>query len=140
MSNINVKNIVLMEKVESEEAEKLYYEKRNKYQLIYTIPILCLFLFVILTIIQLNGENPNVALLTFFEIMIVLFILSIIITIGIYRNLIQPYKDLLKIAELNDKIRHEEKIRFKERKRLLSEEEKEYTPKEFKEAIDQTKK
>lgn len=148
MGKIEVKNITLMDKVETKEAEKIYYEQKQKYNLLLIIPILCFFLFFILTVIQSNKEvrdgyqmvNENPELFTFFQVMTIISIMITILCFFIYKEKMRPYKELLQVARLNDKIRHEEKIRFRERKRLEKENKTRYTTEELKETISETQK
>lgn len=148
MEEIKVKNITLMDQVETKEAQKIYNERKQKLNLLLIIPILSFFLFLILTIIQSNNVirdgyqsiNKNPDLFTFFQVMTIASAMITIFCIFIYREGIRPYKELLEVAKLNDRTRHEEKIRFRERKRLESENKTQYTKEELKETISETKK
>lgn len=133
MNNIKVKNITLMDEVETKEAEKLYNDNKFKYCAIYLIPLLFLIITTIFFIVQLNitltprtygSSSKQETSTNMLYILLTLMIISIILTIigfSIYNNLMQPYKKLLRIAILNDRIRHEEKVREQERRRLQKE-------------------
>ena len=151
MENIQVKNITLMDKVETLEAEGYYYKNKLKYSFFYIIPVLLFVLFLVLTIIESqktvsikvsNGiliEKQNMdKYITFMSLMYSSIILTVL-GFSIYRHKMKPYRDLLAIAKLNDKIRHEEKIRTNERKRLETEQKNVYTTKEISETIEQQK-
>lgn len=151
MKNIQVKNITLMEKVETTEAEGYYYKNKLKYSFFYIIPALLFFLFLVLTIIEsqktVNIKVSNSILIekqnmdryiTFMSLMCA-FIVFTILGFAIYRHKMKPYRELLTIAKLNDKIRHEEKIRNNERKRLETEQRNIYTTKEISDTIKQQK-
>lgn len=148
MEEIKVKNITLMDQVETKEAQRIYNYKKQKLNLLLIIPILCFFLSLIFTVIQSNNVirdgyqsiNKNPELFTFLQLMTITSAMITIICIFIYRECIRPYKELLEVAKLNDRTRHEEKIRFRERKRLESENKTQYTKEELKETISETKK
>lgn len=99
------KDITLFEPIESKNALTLYKLKSNKYYLItilvsllVDILIACINIFFILIPITLS--------------IIAMFIVS---------RILRPYKQIYYTALKNDKIRHEERIRFKERQRLSAE-------------------
>lgn len=151
MKNIEVKNITLMEKVETTEAEGYYYKNKIKNCFFYIIPLLLFILFLVLTIIESQKtiniktsqgiliEKQNMdKYITFMSLMFV-FLITTFLGFIIYRQKMKPYRELLAIAKLNDRIRHEEKIRNNERKRLESEHKNIYTTKEISETIKQQK-
>ena len=152
MEKIEVKNITLMEKVETEEAECYYYKNKSKYCFLYIIPALLFILFLVLTIIEsqktVNINTSNGILIekqnmdryiTFMSLMFSFFVITFI-GFAIYRYKMKPYKELLAIAKLNDRIRHEEKIRNNERKRLKTEQKSIYTIKDISDTLKQQKK
>ena len=50
MSKLNIKNITLMDDVETKEAEKLLFNHRCKYCAIYIVPLVIFFAVLIYTI------------------------------------------------------------------------------------------
>jgi len=147
MKEIEVRNITLMEKVETQEAEGYYYKNKFKYCFFYIIPAMLFFLFLVLTIIEAqkvvnitttNGiliEKQNMdRYITFMSLMFT-SILVTLLGIAIYRHKMKPYRELLTIAKLNDRIRHEEKIRNNERKRLEVEKKRTYTKKDISDTL-----
>ncbi|MBQ8749679.1 MAG: hypothetical protein IJZ29_04365 [Clostridia bacterium] len=96
--------ITLFEKVESAQAFKLFREKSNKYYGICNIAfVVAILIFALI--------NPFMLLIPVFIYAMALLVIS---------NIVAPYRELYETALKNDKIRHEERIRFKERKRLSS--------------------
>lgn len=151
MKNIQVKNITLMDKVETLEAEGYYYKNKSKYCFFYIIPALLFILFLVLTIIEAqkvvniktsNGiliEKQNMDKYIAFMSIMFAFVVMTVLGFVIYRHKMKPFRELLAIAKLNDRIRHEEKIRNNERKRLETELNKIYTVKDISETIKQQK-
>lgn len=152
MKNIQVRNITLMEKVETLEAEGYYYKNKLKYCFFYIIPAILFLLFLILTIVESQKivninttkgiliEKQNMdRYITFMSLMFT-FLAFTFLGFAIYRHKMKPYRDLLAIAKLNDRIRHEEKIRNNERKRLETEQKNTYTTKDISDTIKQQKK
>ena len=140
-----------MEKVETVEAEGHYYKNKLKYCFFYIIPIIFFLLFLILTIVEsqkvVNIKTSNGILIekqnmdryiTFMSLMFIFFV-AIFLGFIIYRRKMKPYRELLAIAKLNDRIRHEEKIRNNERKRLETEQKNMYTAKEISDTMKQQK-
>lgn len=120
MSTFKANNITLIEEVETKEAEKIFESYKKKYKYFVIVPLLCLFISCIVmgTSSQNIGDtSPNTILIVLPAVSVILTVVGIITYIAKMR----PYTKLLKLAELNDKVRHEERIRFKERKRLESE-------------------
>ena len=122
MSSFKTKNITLMEEVETNEAEEIIELYRKKYKYFVLVPLLCFFISFVIMIA--NGQDignissdTNTVLVVLPGVSFVLTVLGLIIYVAKMR----PYLKLLKLAELNDRVRHEERIRFKERKRLESE-------------------
>lgn len=136
---IKVKNITLMDEIETKEAEELYEIHHRKYSSFIAIPVLLLILFTALTISFGIKTTIDKTSLIIFCVLSGISMLAVIAGISNYINKIKPYKKLLQIAKLNDRIRHEEKIRFKERKRLELNPEENYSSKDVDKTIEQTK-
>lgn len=125
MAQLKIKNITLVDEVETKEAIKIINEYRAKYCWFYIIPI-CLMIvsFVIACLAgQYEESKFNVILfnLVIPEANFNIFLVTILITVigcWVYSYLMKPYRKLLRIAISNDRIRHEEKIRHQERLRL----------------------
>lgn len=149
MKTLKTNQITLLENVETAEAEQIYKNKKLKYSLLFIIPFILFICFLACTIYEIQQtqlietspkyfvktfQNTN-ALIAFCCLTGISFWITII-NIIIYQKKLKPYKDLLEIAKTNDKIRHEEKIREKERQRIKNEKETNYTIKD----IENTKK
>ena len=112
IEDIKNQNIILFEKVESQEAEELLKSK----QVIFNIST---FLAAIITYIALyfslynNYDYAAVIAAPICSAIIVAFL-----GIAIKHSCLKKYYDLLKITRKNDKIRHEEKVKQAERIRL----------------------
>lgn len=130
MRTLKIKNITLADNVETKEAKQIYKIQKLKYSLLIIIPLILFLCFISCLIYESQQYNeyanllPGIdtyqhpdLILTFFILSIVTFLI-IIINIVIYFQKLKPYKDLIEIAETNDRIRHEEKIREMERQRL----------------------
>jgi len=106
-----LKNICLIDEVETTEARTILNRHLVKYYVFFMFETAMFIPSILFTIF--NSVN-----------LIALPIISgiaLIVTISIYKDEISKYKKILKIAISNDKIRHDEKIRFYERKRLEQE-------------------
>ena len=134
MKTLKIKNITLSDDVETKEAKQIYKVQKLKYSLLIIIPVilfLC-FIFCLLYESQQYNEYANLfpglinkyqnpdLIVTFLCLSIITFLI-LIINIVIFFQKLKPYKELIEIAEKNDKIRHEEKIREMERQRLRNE-------------------
>lgn len=102
--------ITLIDELETKSAQKLLNMKLEQFRKIYFIPLIILIVSSVITI----ATNYNDIMLYILFLSILAFVVSLIS----YFIIIRPYVKLLKLAKFNDKIRHEEKIRFKERKRM----------------------
>ena len=139
---IRIKNITLMEEVETEEAEEILEEAKEHYKLLKSIPLYIFLGFLAMSIISIffivpipiNSSNMVVtshekevvtpqlvpAFVICLWILTIFSLIALIICSNIYANKLKPFYRLLEIAKMNDKIRHEERIREKERQRLRS--------------------
>lgn len=116
MKNIETKNITIPETPETDEANEILNEQKAK---IWTQIIYIVLLNLIGLIICLSIKKQDISpLITWCSIFILCIIICLFYNIGKLR----PYKELLKLAKANDKLRHEERIRYRERKRLEEEE------------------
>lgn len=146
---LDVKNITLMDETETKEAEELYKKCNKIFCWMFIAPLIIFIIVGIGTICQFNDNtfvsgghgstgytiNNNPSLLNGLYICCIIFALLTIIGFFVYRKLMRPYKKLLKLAEKNDLIRHEEKIRYKERARLQKEHDKKYVTKDIENTI-----
>ena len=111
MEKLKLKHITLMDEVETNEARKIFQEHQRKYSPLVVVPLIVSIVTLILGFILHISVLFNVALIAF----VLTFIGAMI-----YSAKMQPFWKLLKIAKLNDKIRHTERIREKERQRLAN--------------------
>lgn len=129
MKTIDTKSITPMEKVETIEAENLYNKNKHKYCAFYIIPFFISF--ELLTLLAANAFNQSI------NIILILFsTLATIIGYLLYKKCMKPYKELLDIAKHNDLIRHDQKIRFREQKRLMEENKNKYTTQQIHETAE----
>ncbi len=129
IEDIKNQNIILFEKVESQEAEELLKSK----QVIFNIST---FLAAIITFIVLYSSLYNQS---DYSMLIAAPICSAIIVaflgIAIKHSCLKKYYDLLQLTRHNDKIRHEEKVKKAEQIRLQNLEKKQVTPKNVKKSV-----
>lgn len=137
MRKVEIKDITLKEEPETKEAKKLYKEHKTKYCFIVIIPlVLFIIFFLIVMSYQLNGIPEEKIYLI---ICLGISFLILIISLFIYFAKMRPFRKLLKIAKENDNIRHIERIKYRERKRLELEDKNEYTLKELKQTTKKTR-
>lgn len=103
------KNLTIMETPETDELEKVIYNKKTPFISILTALILVDIFFIVFSAVQ-----PSQTILIIFALISCL-ITAIVYTI--YRYTLKPYFKLLKLAKLNDRVRHEERLRIRERER-----------------------
>ena len=131
IEDIKNQNIILFEKVESQEAEELLKSK----QIIFNI---CTFLAAIITFIVLYSSLYNKS---DYSMLIGAPICSAIMValLGVFIKhcCLKKYYDLLQLTRHNDKIRHEEKVKKAEQIRLQNLEKKQVTPKNVKKSVEE---
>ena len=107
-------SITLIETRETDEAlENLKYQKKlfgGYCSILWIFAVVPLAIFVYYYLSTKDATNLYIS--------IGIFVLCSIITDVMYEKMVKPYIELLKLAEKNDKIRHEERVRFEEKKRL----------------------
>ena len=124
MDKINAKDITLMDEVETEEAVRLKKEAKVKYIWLFIAPLIVYIAFWFPTCCFFpNRYTIGYVCLVIEIISLIAFLVGLIV----YIKKIRPYKKLLKIAKNNDRIRYEERVRMKERRRLEQEGDREYT-------------
>lgn len=105
---------------ETDEALVLLQGAKRKLKLIYILPMLALTIPAIIVSILSSSRaaviGGSVYVLT--ELCLFTSIISTTVYLIIRGNFLRPYYRLLKVAMRNDDVRHEERIRFRERKRL----------------------
>lgn len=116
MKQITVKNITLMQTPESDEARELLEEAKQRFKLyiLWCIPALIIGVVLLGCGIGLN----NVVQIGIGSTFLVIFAISLIFFLSRRAAYLRPYIELLRIAISNDKLRHEERIRWRERARL----------------------
>lgn len=104
---------------ETDEAIVLLSDAKKKFKLVYLIPMLALLIpFPIVAIISSSGATVSGSVCVLADLCLFASIISTIAYLIVRGNFLRPYYRLLKIAMRNDDVRHEERIRFRERKRL----------------------
>lgn len=140
--DFKIKNITLMEEVETEEARELLSKARWRYCALWLVPLILIIINFFGLVISLSkttvvnshsktaimsttnssggvvGVEPNLPFTIFFAVFTIISIIAFVVCLCIYINKIAIFKKLLKIAKINDRIRHEERIREKERQRI----------------------
>ena len=113
-----IKNITLMDTPETDEAtellnKKISQQKQTKLILFLLTSVTIVSIFISITVI-FKTRIPFIlsSIFTFIMIIVDFKILSS------FSLQLLPYRQLLKIAKRNDEIRHEERIRESERKRI----------------------
>lgn len=116
MKQITVKNITLMQTPESDEARELLEEAKQKFKLyiLWCIPALIVGVILLACGIALHSTVQIGIGSTF----LVVFAISFVFFLSRRAAYLRPYVELLKIAISNDKLRHDERIRWRERARL----------------------
>ena len=113
INKIKTKVITKKQTPETDEALVLLERTKKRVKKIFIIPF---FVFLIFSPVFYPIEEYGWAVA--FAIMAFLCLIAYFIYRG---RILSPYYSLLKIAMKNDEIRHEERIRFRERKRLETE-------------------
>ena len=104
---------------ETDEALVILHNAKKKFKLVYMIPMILLLIpFIVVRIVSATGAVVGGTTNFISAICLGLFIISVIIYLTIRGKFLRPYYRLLKVAMRNDDVRHEERIRFRERKRL----------------------
>lgn len=123
MEKIDIKNITLMENIESRELEQIILEKERRNSIIYLF-IIFLFWITIPTIIaSLILKNEQISTISFNQVSWIVIYMGIVICASIIvfnrlKRKIAPYRQLYELAKENDKTRHKAKIFYNEIKRL----------------------
>lgn len=121
---IETHNITIFDEPETKEALSLLYQAKRKYVwTILAIALSILAFIIFLTILVSYNPQPFIKEDNFPYYTIPFMIISGVSTLAFFiarRELLRPYKKLYVIARRNDRIRNDEQLRYKERKRLES--------------------
>lgn len=120
IEDIETVNITKMETPETDEALTLLYKVKSEYDIGIALTIVGTILFLLFALI-LTFTTDNVDITYIFWGLFIVNFFAFILCIFIRKIILKPYYELLEIAINNDKVRHEERIRFRERKRLEQE-------------------
>lgn len=122
-NNIPVKNITLKQTPETDEALLLLHGKQQylKWALFATAVSFGLSFFISV-ILVLSIGTVSAGLIIFFILVTVVTCAGFFYIFNKRSAMLRPYYELLRIAQKNDDLRHEERIRWRERKRLEKEE------------------
>ena len=119
---IETHNITIFDEPETKEAFALLYQAKRKYiWTILGIALSILAFIIFLAILVSYNPQPYLQEDNFPYYTIPLMIISGISTLAfliVRRKLLRPYRKLYGIARRNDRIRNDEQLRYKERKRL----------------------
>lgn len=113
IEDIKNQNIILFEKVESQEAEELLKSKQVIFNVFTYLAAIATFLISIF-VLPIDDSYPDVKAIVALVYSIIVIILGKLIK----HKCLKKYYDLLRITRNNDKIRHEEKVKQAERIRL----------------------
>lgn len=118
--------VTMKEYVESKAAKSLYEKMLYKTRLLVTIPAIIFAIMVIAFVYEMQSTN-NLGTITVTTsntktllILCVISFVALVVCLGIRAKKLEPYRELYKIARENDDIRHDEKVRYLEVKRLES--------------------
>jgi len=109
MYDEEIHNITLYETPETDEAEEILHYRLKKINIII-IPLIAIAIVLFFPAVYI--QNP--IFVTFY----IIYVIITLLVIGYTHNKISPYRALVSIAKKNDQIRHEERVRYYERKRL----------------------
>ena len=112
MKKYEFKYFTDIETPETDEIEELYIKQKNIYKYTFLIEITVLLFPFILIAAFSNNVHIDILLIVFSSLLITVITPTIII----YIHKTSYLRKKLKIAKLNDQVRHEERIRIKERK------------------------
>lgn len=116
MREIEVKNITIMQTPESDEARELLEEAKQKFRLYF---LWCVPAFIVGTILLICGAiNAHTLLISLGATFLACFVICCIYYFSRRAAYLSPYIELLRVAISNDKLRHDERIRWRERARL----------------------
>lgn len=119
---IETHNITIFDEPETKAAISLLYQAKRKYiWTILGITLSILTFIIFLTVLVSYNPQPYPYEDNYPYYTIPLMVISGISTITLFiirKELLRPYKKLYDIARRNDRIRNDEQLRFKERKRL----------------------
>ena len=116
MREIVVKNITLMQTPESDEARELLEDAKHRFKIYF---LWCVPAFIVGTILLICGATMGQTLLiSLGAVFLGMFLISCIYYYSRRTAYLRPYVELLRVAISNDKLRHDERIRWRERARL----------------------
>ena len=105
-----LKYITLYETPETDEALEILARRKQPF-------VVCFWACLIITVLSLPLMFINVG----FGILSLCFVVVNFILVIVSRIILKPYRELYLIAVRNDRVRHEERVRFKEHMRLEKE-------------------
>lgn len=116
MREIVVKNITIMQTPESDEARELLEDAKRKFRIYF---LWCIPAFIVGTILLICGATMGQTLLiSLGAVFLGMFLICCIYYFSRRAAYLSPYIELLRVAISNDKLRHDERIRWRERARL----------------------
>ena len=113
-----IRNITLFESPETDEATELLNKKIQEQRLTKLILIFTTLILVIAEFISLSSIMKSRTPFILFSVLILIMLIVDLKIFSSFSLALLPYKQLLRIAKRNDEIRHEERIRESERKRI----------------------
>lgn len=137
MENEKFDEITMRENVESKNVAKRYHEALDDTRAMVLIPLVFFIISIIAFIASLAGGDIYTV-----DIFLIFAIISFVILMvcrRIRKNKIAFYEDLYRVARKNDAIRHDEKVRYLERKRLEQKYNNSFNAKNIKETLDYPK-
>lgn len=116
MKELKVDQITLLDDVETREAKRIYHERTQAASWSYRWPLILMVLATVGAVVAIWQQIFWLAgVLAAVAVVCVFVAFSGVRT---YRKVMETYTDLIRVARKNDQIRHEERLRQRERERL----------------------
>lgn len=137
MENEKFDEITMKENVESNKVSEYYHKALDDTRYLIAIPLIFFIISSFVMLILLSYDDNTKA--EVFCVFAILSFIAMIICKVIRSKKISFYKELYKIAKKNDAIRHDEKVRHFERKRLEQKYNNEFNIKNIQETLNHPK-
>ena len=116
MKELKVDQITLLDDVETREAKCIYRERTAAAAWSYRLPLILLVLVTVGAVVAIWQQI--IWLLGVLAAVAVVCIFAAFSGVRTYHKVVETYADLIRVARKNDQIRHEERLRQRERERL----------------------
>lgn len=116
MKELKVDQITLLDDVETREAKRIYRERTNAAAWHYRLPLILMVLATVGAVVAIWQQIFWLAGVLAAVVVVCIFVAFS--GVRTYRKVVETYADLIRVARKNDQIRHEERLRQRERERL----------------------